>query len=762
LALRTKLGDRAGEASTLNFIGSIYAVLGEWDRALDYHLQALSIFQSLGDKRRQSIALTNIGRNYASLRDEKKALDSYNKALQLQRELGIRPWEALTLQRFGELYASGPEPSKALDYYEQALKIRRATEDKWLQARVLIAMGALQVQLGAPEKAAELNNEALAIYRTLGERLGEARALYGLSRVESKRGNLKEARKQIEAALVLTEASRSEFNSVQLRQSYFATTHEYYEHYIDVLMQFHQAEPTAGFNALALEASERARARVLLEMLVEARVDIERGVDPSLLAKERELATQLNAKGQRRLQLFAQRGAEAQLATINRELNELEANYQQVQAEIRKNSPEYAALTQPQPLDLNRMQHQLDANTVLLQYSLGSERSYLWLVAGDSLQSFTLPSRAHIEKSARRLYELLITRGVGRNFESPAQRQQRIAAADRELVQVNRELSQMIIAPVADRLAAKKLIVVADGALQYIPFAALSDSGTTRAAKQDYSPLILRHEVVNIPSVSSLAVHRSGVANRQLAPKAVAVIADPVFSAADPRMNKANRPSSSQAAAETIGETRIIEHLADNSMGALSIRRLPFTRQEATQILSVAPRSANLEALDFRANRGMATGDELSNYRYVHFATHGYVDTERPDLSAIVLSLIDENGNAQDGFLRAHEIYNLRLPAELVVLSACETGLGKEYRGEGLTGLTRGFMYAGAKRVTVSLWNVNDKATADLMVRFYRGMLREKKAPAVALRTAQIELMQVPQWRSPYYWAAFVMQGEWR
>jgi CHAT domain-containing protein len=765
LALRTKLGDRAGEASTLNSIGALYFALGEFERALDYHLQALSIFQSVGDKRRQSIALTNIGLDYASLRNENKALDSYNKALQLQRELGIRPWEAVTLQRFGELYASGSEPSKALDYYEQALKIRRATEDKWLEARVLIAIGDLQLQLGALEKAAELNNEALAIYRNIGDPRGEARALYGLSRTESKRGNLKEARKQIEAALVLTEASRSQFNSVQLRQSYFATTHEYFEHYIDVLMQFHHAEPNGGFNVLALEASERARARVLLEMLVEARVDIERGVSPSLLAKERELATQLNAKGQRRLQLFAQRGAEAQLTTINRELNELEADYQQVQAEIRKDSPQYAALTQPQPLDLNRMQQQLDANTVLMQYSLGNERSYLWLVSPDSLQSFKLPSRAQIEKSARRFYELVITRVVPHNLETSAQRQQRIANADRELVQVNRELSQMIIGPVADQLASKKLIVVADGVLQYIPFAALTTTAKTnaeRTANINYSPLILHHEVVNIPSLSSLAVHRSALANRQLAPKGVAVIADPVFSAADPRMNKANRPSSSQAVAGANGETRIIEHLADNSIGSLSIRRLPFTRQEATQILSVAPRSINLEALDFRANRGTATGDELGKYRYVHFATHGYVDTERPDLSAIVLSLIDENGNAQDGFLRAHEIYNLRLPAELVVLSACETGLGKEYRGEGLTGLTRGFMYAGAKRVTVSLWNVSDKATADLMARFYRGMLREKKSPALALRTAQIELMRIPQWRSPFYWAPFVMQGEWR
>jgi CHAT domain-containing protein len=152
----------------------------------------------------------------------------------------------------------------------------------------------------------------------------------------------------------------------------------------------------------------------------------------------------------------------------------------------------------------------------------------------------------------------------------------------------------------------------------------------------------------------------------------------------------------------------------------------------------------------------------LSKYRYVHFATHGYLDTARAGLSAIVLSLYDEKGNPQDGFLRAHDIYNLKMPAELVVLSACETGLGKDVRGEGLEGLTRGFMYAGARRVVVSLWNVNDKATAALMQRLYTGMLRTDKTPAAALRAAQIEMLRSGQWQAPYYWAAFVMQGEWK
>jgi CHAT domain-containing protein len=165
--------------------------------------------------------------------------------------------------------------------------------------------------------------------------------------------------------------------------------------------------------------------------------------------------------------------------------------------------------------------------------------------------------------------------------------------------------------------------------------------------------------------------------------------------------------------------------------------------------------------LDFNASRSLATSGELSKYRYLHFATHGYLDTARAGFSAVVLSMFDREGKPQDGFLRTHDIYNLKLPAELVVLSACETGLGKEVTGEGLDGLPRAFMYAGARRVVVSLWNVNDKATAALMQQLYAGMLRGNKTPAAALRAAQLEMLRTRQWQSPYFWAPFVMQGEW-
>jgi CHAT domain-containing protein len=227
--------------------------------------------------------------------------------------------------------------------------------------------------------------------------------------------------------------------------------------------------------------------------------------------------------------------------------------------------------------------------------------------------------------------------------------------------------------------------------------------------------------------------------------------------------------SNQEAQSIALADERSIEHLAEKSddkaatsTSRLVIPRLPFTRQEATRLLALAPKASSYSAIDFQASRETVLKGDLSQYRYVHFATHGLLDSQRPGLSSLVLSMVDEQGKARDGFLRANDIYNLRLPAELVVLSACQTGLGKEIKGEGLVGLTRGFMYAGAARVVVSLWNVNDRATSELMTKFYQKMLKQGERPAAALRAAQVEMWRQKQWQSPYYWAAFTLQGEWK
>ncbi|MGH9836663.1 MAG: CHAT domain-containing protein, partial [Blastocatellia bacterium] len=273
-------------------------------------------------------------------------------------------------------------------------------------------------------------------------------------------------------------------------------------------------------------------------------------------------------------------------------------------------------------------------------------------------------------------------------------------------------------------------------------------------------PLLVDHEVVMLPSASVLAELRRDLVGRKPAPRAVAVFADPVFSRDDPRLKAGDRTPGAESQPLVSALERSVRDVG--LTGGARFPRLPFSRREAEAIIAVAPQRQSARLLDFQANRAAATGDDLSNYRIIHFATHGLLNSQHPELSGIVLSLVDERGEPQNGFLRLHEIYNLRLPADLVALSACQTGLGKEIHGEGLVGLTRAFMFAGAPRVVASLWKVDDAATAELMKRFYRGMFDKRLRPAAALRAAQVEMWRQERWRSPYFWAAFTLQGEWK
>jgi hypothetical protein len=362
-----------------------------------------------------------------------------------------------------------------------------------------------------------------------------------------------------------------------LRSSYRASVENAYEFYIDVLMQQHAKDPSQGRAAEALQASERGRARNLLDQLGESRVNIRQGVDPALLDKEHELTQLLNAKAQREMQVQASKRNAEDLARLRKEISTLEDEYQQVQAAIRKRSPEYSELTQPQPLGLKEIQQQLDADTLLLEFSLGAERSYLWVVSHDSLKSYVLPRREEIERIAQHAYKALTARSMFESTEAPFQRNSRIRTADREFERASSELSRLILAPAAGELHDKRLVIVADGALQFVPFAALSVP-----TLGGYRSLILQHEIVSLPSASAFAVQRQNLANREPAPKTLAVIADPVFSSNDPRLKRDARRRSAQDA------TRSLEHnpAAATGVQQLSISRLPFTRSEADRILA--------------------------------------------------------------------------------------------------------------------------------------------------------------------------------
>jgi len=792
--------DRAGEAAVLTALGTQYSTLGERERALGYYNKALGLWRAVADRSGEASTLGKMGKAYMLEDQPQKALVYFEQALALHRTVGDRRNEAYALHNISWTYHALKDLPKTLDYNNQALSLMQTVGDRRGEAAIFTNMGWVHEQSGNPQNALDYYNRALPLMQATGDWNGEANTFYRLANVERDQSQLSKARSHIEAALSVTQSVRRTVTSGELRASYSATIQRYHEFYIDLLFRLHERSPSEGYDAEALRANEHGRARSLLDLLAEAQVDIRKGVDTGLLNRERELQRLITAKTDSRIRLLNGKHTEQQARDADQELADLVSAYREIETKIRALSPHYAALTQPQTLTLFEIQQLLDADTILLEYALGESRSFLWLVTPNSIQSYELDKRSVIEATVERVYELLTARTRRIPNETSRQQKARIAKADLEYGQAAWNLSRILLGPVAAQLGTKRLLIVSDEALQNISFAALpelsgarhevKDQNTTavnqRWTVSSYHPLILKHEIVNLPSVSTLALLRRELVGRKSSSKTVAVFADPVFEATDLRVNqKSLLPSAaskqqyhpSKAArnrmksdAESSDDGQKLRAIRDylRRVGLIEeeqpLARLSYSRREALAIASLVPEARRNIVLDFGVNYDAVTNTQLSEYQFVHFATHGVLDPQEPELSGILLSLVDKYGRPQEnGILRLGDVYNLNLPVELVVLSACETALGKRVKGEGLVGLTRGFMYAGAPRVLASLWKVNEVATADLMKLVYEGMLGPQKLrPAAALREAQKQMWRRNPDRSPFYWAAFVLQGEWR
>ena len=758
-AIYRSIGNRSGQGIAFNNIGWLHATIGDYEKAIDFYNKGIEIFTADDDQYRLGNVLNNLAASYSLLGDYKKALELNLKVLPLRRAVNNIDGAGVTLHNIANAYAHLNERQKALDTYNEALAILRDGNPRQLTA-ALRNLGSLYVDLGEQPKAIDAFNEALKIARSIGDRASEAAALAKLARLEADRGNLPEAKRLTETTLTSVESLRVNLKSQQMRAAFFASVRDYHELYIEILMRLHQQYPTEGYAASALQASENARARSLLELLMEADAQIRQGVDPALVEREQKIRQAISAKAELQMRLLSDKHNKEDGAKVGKELDALADEYEAVQTKIRQTSPRYAALTQPSPLSLKDIQSRiLDDNTLLLEYGLGEKKSYLWVAGPTSITSFELPGRADVESAARRVYDL-ITADQSVQNESIEERRKRLAKADAEYPEAVARLSRMLLGPAVAELKNKRLIIVADGVLQYVPFAALVEPRNVEPPLTTaQTPLIVNHEIVTLPSASVLDVLRQESTHRLPASKMIAVFADPVFDSGDARLAMNNHSGSAQAASPSARSE--IKRSAEEA-GLAGFPRLRFSRDEADQIMKLAPRNKSFEALDFAATRAAATSEDLQNYRIVHFATHGIINSRHAELSGIVLSLVDQDGKPQNGFLRLYDIYNLNLKADMVVLSACQTALGREIKGEGLIGLTRAFMYGGASRVVASLWQTDDRATAVLMDRFYDALLTKRLSGAAALRSAQISMWQDQRWREPRYWAAFTLQGEWK
>jgi CHAT domain-containing protein/Tfp pilus assembly protein PilF len=764
MAIKQRVGPESIDvANTLGNLGQVARRRGDLGRAADYAHHALTIREKLAPGSDDLASSFNeLGMCAQESGDLTAAADYYRRAMAILEKVAPGSDDlADTEANLGRMEADHHDRDKAEIHYRKAFEILKKTAPESVgMAVVLDYLGQLALEGGDVVKAEEYERQALDIEQKLTPNGTDyAESLATLAGILREKKNAEEAAKLYREAIDVLDRQMTRLGgSSEVRAGFRAKHADYYASYADLLVD--QKKPELAFDVL-----ERSRARTLLEMLAAARVDVRQGSDPSLLEKERLLQATLDAKTNRKISLLEGQRPTEQIAKVDQEIAKALSEYQELEGRIRTSSPNYSALTQPRPLTSVQVQQLLDPETVLLFYSLGSQRSIVFLVTSDAIEVHELPKREEITAAARRSYDLLTSRNRWIENETSAQRKARLEKGQAEFEQASARLSRMVLAPVAQNLSGKRLLVVADGALQLIPFAALPVPANSSA--REPLPLIAEHEIVSLPSASVLALLRQHANQRVSKPtKEVAILADPVFDKNDPRVGRPTDKRKKDMADAPPSESA--EHLmrsiedVSTQRGGVVLSRLVFSRREAAAIMASAKQGATMEAVDFQANRETALSKELGQYRIVHFATHGLLDNEHPELSGLVLSLVDPDGKPRDGFMDLQDVYNLTLPADLVVLSACETGLGKEISGEGLVGLTRGFMYAGASRVVASLWKVDDVATSELMAEFYKGMLLHGLAPAAALRQAQLEMQKRKRWADPYYWAAFTLQGEWK
>jgi CHAT domain-containing protein/tetratricopeptide (TPR) repeat protein len=623
--------------------------------------------------------------------------------------------------------------------------------------------------------------------------LGKARWLGASLEKDPKKGlkAREEAVASYREALATIETIRSgSLRADESRTTFLATTKDVYDETSSNLAEMAlMSAPTAGapldgqalaYAAEAFKVVEQGRARSLLDMLGESGADITEGVPADLLKRKQDNLDRQQEIAQQLSGVAVSEGEEKpDTNKLEAELETLSTDYDNIENQIRAASPKYAALTAPQPLTLAEVQQKvLDDKTALLEYSLGEQSSYLWAVTPTSVALFKLPARAEVDSQAQALRAQLI----------PPRLQRRIAGID--VAEATRGLSlttdpsnagpaaafatasntlyKTAVEPAAQIVGDRRLLVVADGALNYVPFESLvKTTGPTDYASLAY--LIKTNEVVYAPSASVIAVIRQSA--KPVTGKSLLLVADPVFNSSDARAKGAGAGASAQASADTRGlslSSAVTDVAAPAGSSAppaigFQLARLNGTRVEAQQIATLT-RATGGQAdvwLDLEANEANVTTRDIKKYRVIHIATHGLLNAERPQFTGVVLSLVGNKSG--DGFMRTDEIFNLSLGSPLVMLSACETGLGKEKRGEGVIGLTRAFMYAGAPTVGVSLWSVADKSTADLMTDFYKRLLgAQPSSPTASMRAAQIGLIDGKKYAAPFYWAPFVLVGEWR
>lgn len=782
--LSQTVNDKAGEGLALTLLGTFHTFTRKPHLAIDLHTKALDIFRFIGDRHSEGIALNGLAQVYQILKKHSFALVNAEEALNRFESTGALDFVAGTNCKVAEIHHEAANPEQALKYLERCLALSRAAKKIRTEAYALSEFAIVYASQRRPDLAAQHQRRVQKFFESIGDRRGLAVSLnrYGdfLLRIDQKQqaldaynqalvlseqvrdkglltttlfniartvmgpGSYEVALEYIERSIRIIEEVRTDVGTPDLRALYFSEVRQHYDLCRDILMRLHATRPGEGFDVRAFLVSERSRARSLLDQVRESQLKLREGAAAELLMREREVAGLIRTLTAYKIDLsFGKRKDSSELEEVARRLVQLDAEYQDIQFKLRAENSKHMPLADFEITELSSIQNELrNSDRMLLEFALGNEQSYLWAITSDSFHSYSLPGRKEIEESATKFSELVVT-------------PQAFEAAEVRYLQTARGLSRILLGPVADQLRDRKLILVTEGALQFVQFEALPVPNNHDAASVEFTPLLQTNEIVTIPSMTTLLALRAAPKRSASSSRVVAVIADPVFNRNDDRVSGQDRSPATAQAAPVSSQQRSSEGLLRDGPA-----RLVYASEEADAILAAAPRGTTMVATGFDASRETAMSSHVSEFQILHFATHGFFDSQQPEVSGILLTKVDQNGADRNGLMTLHDIYTLDLSAELTVLSACQTALGKDIRGEGLVGLAYSFMSAGSKSVVASLWKVDDRATASLMSDFYDSMLRKGMPPVAALRAAKLEMMQDKRWKAPYYWAGFVFQGD--
>jgi CHAT domain-containing protein/Flp pilus assembly protein TadD len=723
-SMAKKLDDKGLAAAALHGTADVEQELGNYESALLHVEQSLQLSKQIGEKSGESESLLTLGSISSNQGKNRSALEYFKKALQLDREAGYQRTIHMRLRAIGAAYAKMGNLDLAIETMKEAILLEEQSSQKFEMSMSLSVLGSIYRQKKDFDAANAALDQSMELAKDSGNSYYRWSTFYNKGLIARDLGINGEAEDWLKKAVEEIERQRERAGLPEQRSAFLENRLDVYEDLIAFLIR-------AGKPSDAYQYAQRSKSRSFLDSLSEARIDPQAGMDSKQYnAKRRLLAKLLRLNQQIKKEREQEKPDPNKIQQLTKTQTDIEQEYVRLLSEIRQQNPRFAEIQQPRIYSLTEAQTLLDSQSVLLDYFVGKKESYVFAITGSGYQLYSLPPEIKLNPQVQEILKTL---------QKPEPVWETTEAAHSHYIKAARNLYAQVLQTSESVWREKKqIIIAADGPLNYLPFETLLTS-KVETAKIDFSKLpyfALNHEVQYVPSISAFsAILQNVAASHEKPERDWIAFADPLGKDLNAQKGTGNP----------------VVRKWNSSLTAL-----PYARAEVDAISKMYPKEKTSILFGKDASESNAKTMNLESFDTIHFASHGLIDEERPQLSSVVLNA---GSPQEDGYLTMREVFDLKLNADLVVLSACKTGLGKKIRGEGVSSLARAFFCAGAASVLVSLWNVNDHSTSEFMTDFYRNRLERKMTKTEALKEARVKMIHSSKYSHPYYWSPFILIG---